>query len=44
MAFDFEKEYKEFYLPKSKPEIITVPSEKWKTVIRHSVRIHERLH
>ena len=26
MAFDFKKEYKEFYLPKSKPSIITVPS------------------
>ena len=26
MAFDFKKEYKEFYLPKHKPEIITVPS------------------
>ena len=25
MPFDFKKEYKEFYLPKSKPEIITVP-------------------
>ena len=25
MAFDFKKEYKEFYLPKHKPEIITVP-------------------
>ena len=25
MAFDFKKKYKEFYLPKSKPEIITVP-------------------
>ena len=25
MAFDFKKEYKEFYLPKSKPEIINVP-------------------
>ena len=25
MSFDFKKEYKEFYLPKSKPEIITVP-------------------
>lgn len=24
MAFDFKKEYKEFYMPKSKPEIITV--------------------
>ena len=25
MAFDFKKEYKEFYLPKNKPQIITVP-------------------
>ena len=25
MAFDFKKEYKEFYMPKHKPEIITVP-------------------
>lgn len=26
MAFDFKKEYKEFYMPKNKPEIITVPT------------------
>ena len=26
MAFDFKKEYKEFYLPKSKPGIVTIPS------------------
>lgn len=25
MAFDFKKEYKEFYMPKAKPEIVTVP-------------------
>ena len=25
MAFDFKKEYKEFYMPKSKPAIVTVP-------------------
>ena len=25
MAFDFKKEFKEFYLPKNRPEIITVP-------------------
>ncbi len=25
LAFDFKKEYKEFYLPKQKPEIVTVP-------------------
>lgn len=26
MAFDYKKEYKEFYLPKKRPEIIEVPS------------------
>ncbi|MBQ6442849.1 MAG: GyrI-like domain-containing protein, partial [Lachnospiraceae bacterium] len=26
MAFDFKKEYKEFYLPKNTPSIVTVPS------------------
>lgn len=25
MAFDFKKAYKEYYMPKSKPEIVTVP-------------------
>lgn len=25
MAFDFKKEYREFYLPKGKPEVVTVP-------------------
>ncbi|MGN0748052.1 MAG: GyrI-like domain-containing protein [Aristaeellaceae bacterium] len=25
MAFDFRKEYKEFYMPKNKPEIVQVP-------------------
>lgn len=25
MAFDFKKEYKEFYLPKSRPQIVDVP-------------------
>ena len=25
MAFDYKKEYREFYLPKAKPEIVTVP-------------------
>ena len=25
MAFDYKKEYKEFYLPKARPEIITIP-------------------
>ncbi len=26
MAFDYKKEYKEFYMPKNKPEIIDVPA------------------
>lgn len=26
MAFDFKKEYKEFYMPKDKPEIVIVPA------------------
>ena len=25
MAFDYKKEYREFYMPKSKPEIVNVP-------------------
>ena len=25
MPFDFKKEYREFYLPKDRPEIVTVP-------------------
>ena len=25
MAFDYKKEYKEFYMPKSKPSIIEIP-------------------
>lgn len=25
MAFDFKKEFKEFYLPASKPQIVMVP-------------------
>ena len=25
MAFDFKKEFKEFYMPKNKPEIVNVP-------------------
>ena len=25
MAFDFKQEYKEFYMPKNKPQIVTVP-------------------
>ncbi len=27
MAFDFKKEYKEFYMPKNEPKIVTVPRQ-----------------
>lgn len=26
IAFDFKKEYKEFYMPKDKPAVVTIPS------------------
>ena len=32
MAFDFKKEYKEFYLPKAKPEIVAVPAANYVAV------------
>ena len=32
MAFDFKKEYKEFYMPKNKPEIVTVPKANYMAV------------
>ncbi len=35
MAFDFKKEYKEYYLPKNKPEIVTVPSMRYVAVRGH---------
>lgn len=35
MAFDFKKEYKEFYLPKAQPSIITVPSINYLAVRGH---------
>ena len=25
MAFDYKKEYKEFYMPKNKPSIVKIP-------------------
>ena len=32
MAFDFKKEYKEFYMPKAKPEIVAVPAANYVAV------------
>lgn len=35
MAFDFKKEYKEFYMPKNQPEIVTVPAMNYIAVRGH---------
>lgn len=35
MAFDFKKEYREFYLPKNRPEIVTVPKANYIAVRGH---------
>lgn len=35
MAFDYKKEYKEFYLPKKKPEILEIPSMNFIAVRGH---------
>lgn len=34
MAFDFKKEFKEFYMPKDRPEIVEVPSTNYIAVRR----------
>ena len=34
MSFDFKKEYREFYLPKAKPEIVAVPRANYIAVRR----------
>lgn len=49
MAFDFKKEYKEFYMPKKKPEIVNVPrlitlqSEVKAIQTKKAVHINKRL-
>ena len=35
MAFDFKKEYKEYYMPGNKPSIVTVPSMNYIAVRGH---------
>ena len=35
MAFDFKKEYKEFYMPKTKPEIVSAPKANYLAVRGH---------
>ena len=43
MAFDFKKEYREYYLPPQTPVIVDVPpvktaADKLKTIIRYPVK------
>ena len=35
MAFDYKKEYKEFYMPKNKPSIVNVPGMNYIAVRGH---------
>ena len=37
MAFDFKKEYKEFYMPKNKPAIVTIPMKRVGRISRRLV-------
>ncbi len=32
MAFDYKKEYKEFYMPKNVPQIVTIPKMNYNAV------------
>ena len=48
MAFDFKKEYKEFYMPKNKPSIVTVPKANYIAEVKaiqmkRTARIRKRL-
>lgn len=42
MAFDYKKEYREFYMPPSKPGIITVPSMNYIAVRDRETRMQRR--
>lgn len=42
MAFDYKKEYKDFYMPKNKPSIVTVPSMNYIAVRGHGDPNKER--
>lgn len=43
MAFDYKKEYKEFYTPKNKPSIVTVPSMNYIAVRGKEIRMRRTL-
>lgn len=35
-AFNFKKEYKEFYMPKAKPKIVTVPTANHIAILKNN--------
>lgn len=39
MAFDFKKEYKEFYMPKNKPVIVNVPEANYIAVRGEAIQM-----
>lgn len=43
MAFDFKKEYKEFYMPKNKPVIVNVPEANYIAVRKKKLATGEGL-
>ena len=44
MAFDFKKEYKEFYLPKNTPEIVKVPKANYIAVRGKGIQMRKAEH
>ena len=44
MAFDFKKEYKEFYMPKNKPEIVNVPKANYIAVREKAIQMKKAEH
>ena len=44
MAFDFKKAYKEFYMPKNKPQIVTIPKANYIAVRGKEMCIRDSLY
>ena len=44
MAFDFKKEYKEFYMPKNKPVIVNVPEANYIAVRGEGIQMKKVEH
>jgi hypothetical protein len=44
MAFDFKKEYKEFYMPAARPSIVTVPPMNYIVKISYDIYYYPEDH